>query len=296
MWQWALTIARLPTALDHLLHQRAELLRLRVADRVGHVDDRCARPATAASKASAGRQLGARGVLGAELDVVARARPARAPARRRCGCAPGRPRGVVRSLWVMWMSLVAMKTWSCRLRAGSRAAAATSRPRPRSAPAPRSPAHRPPPTSLGDAPHRLRLAGRGRREARLDDVHPEARELLRDADLLVDGQAAPGACSPSRRVVSKTRMRQAIRQCPRRRRSACSAAPLGPAHPAALRVDEAHVARSSPPTGSIGRLALLGRRRLNSGAPRCPRRSSASRTSRPGSRQDPLHLGADLGR
>ncbi len=56
--------------LDHLPHQPAELLRLGVADGIGHVDDRCARGDGRLEGLEQEADLGARSVLGAELDVV----------------------------------------------------------------------------------------------------------------------------------------------------------------------------------------------------------------------------------
>jgi hypothetical protein len=44
---------------------------------------------------------------------------------------------------------------------------------------------------LGDRPHRLEVAGRGDREARLDDVDAQPRELLRDLELLGAVEADP---------------------------------------------------------------------------------------------------------
>ncbi len=61
------------------------------------------------------------------------------------------------------------------------------------------------PTLVGDRPDAVEVALGGDREAGLDDVDPQARELLGDLQLLGDVQEMPGACSPSRRVVSKMR-------------------------------------------------------------------------------------------
>ena len=56
----------------------------------------------------------------------------------------------------------------------------------------------------GDQRDRLEVARGGDRKAGLDDVDAQARELVRDLELLGSGSAyAPGACSPSRSVVSK---------------------------------------------------------------------------------------------
>jgi hypothetical protein len=58
-------------------------------------------------------------------------------------------------------------------------------------------------TSLRDLGDRLEVAGRWSREARLDDVDVQPRELLRDLELLLEGEPDAGDCSPSRSVVSK---------------------------------------------------------------------------------------------
>ena len=128
------------------------------------------------------RQLGARGVLRAELDVVVGTD--HAPGLRDAGADPLEDvlAACVRSLCVMWMSLVAMKTCSWRLRAGSSAAAATVT---------SAGTHRASAAMAGalvrgsdfgrDAPDGLGLAGGGGREAGLDDVDAQPRQLLRDA-------------------------------------------------------------------------------------------------------------------
>ena len=96
----------------------------------------------------------------------------------------------MRSLCLRWMSLVAMKTWRCGrsatliasiARCGSpslqRASAATAIP---------------PRRLLGDPADRLEVAGRGGREAGLDDVDLEADQLAGDLELLGGGQAGAG--------------------------------------------------------------------------------------------------------
>ena len=148
--------------------------------------------------------IGARRVLRRELDLVheplARATP------------PSRPRAITssreqRSLCCRWMSDVARKMW-IRLRAAGRH-------RRGAGPdvvlgRPRQPADRravAAPHLLGHRLDRLRITGRGGGIARLDHVHAESRELVRDLELLVQVMVQPGACSPSRSVVSKTRTR-----------------------------------------------------------------------------------------
>ena len=59
----------------------------------------------------------------------------------------------------------------------------------------------------GDLLDRVEVARRGDREAGLDDVDAEARQLLGDLELLGSVQRVPGDCSPSRRVVSNSRTR-----------------------------------------------------------------------------------------
>ncbi len=59
----------------------------------------------------------------------------------------------------------------------------------------------------GDRLHALEVTWRRDREARFDDVDAEPRKLVRDLDLLARFRWMPGACSPSRRLVSKKRTR-----------------------------------------------------------------------------------------
>ena len=68
---------------------------------------------------------------------------------------------------------------------------------------------------FADPPDRLGVGLRGDGEAGFDDVHAERLELPGQPDLLLDvASRSPGACSPSRRVVSKMTSRSAIgRQC-----------------------------------------------------------------------------------
>jgi hypothetical protein len=78
----------------------------------------------------------------------------------------------------------------------------------------------------GDRLHGLEVAGRRDREAGLDDVDAQARELVGDLELLAVFSEMPGDCSPSRSVVSKIRTRSAAWPC-RRSLSAWSSALLG---------------------------------------------------------------------
>ena len=62
-------------------------------------------------------------------------------------------------------------------------------------------------TSAAIGADRREVAVRGDREPGLDDVHAERVELARQAQLLAAVMLKPGACSPSRSDVSKTRTR-----------------------------------------------------------------------------------------
>ena len=56
---------------------------------------------------------------------------------------------------------------------------------------------------FGDGPHRLEVARRACREARLDNIHAQPVELPCDFQLLRRRQPDSADCSPSRSVVSK---------------------------------------------------------------------------------------------
>ena len=56
---------------------------------------------------------------------------------------------------------------------------------------------------FGNPPDGLRVVLRRNREAGFDDVDAQKFELAGQADLLLDAHRESGACSPSRRVVSK---------------------------------------------------------------------------------------------
>ena len=92
---------------------------------------------------------------------------------------------VICSLCSMWMSLVAMKVWI-----RGRSDVAHRLPAPRRCPAcgPRQAADHRAFHLPRDRLHRLEVARRGDREARLDDVHPQPRQLLCDLQLLVPVQ------------------------------------------------------------------------------------------------------------
>ena len=194
LWQWTLTVAWSPTSVDDPLDQRAELGRDRVADGVRDVDRGGAGLDDGLVDLEQVVDVGARGVLGGELDLGVAARAARG----RGGPSGPPPRAPVsrsiRSLCLRWMSLVAMKTWRCGrsatliasiARCGSpslqRASAATAMP---------------PRRLLGDPADRLEVARRGGREAGLDDVDLEPRELAGDLELLGGGQPGAGRLLP----------------------------------------------------------------------------------------------------
>ena len=174
------------------------LVRHRVADGVGDVDRRRALVERDLQHLGGELDVGARGVHRRELDVVAQ---------RACACAtaarawPLTSSRVDCSWWSMWMSDVEMNVWM-RGRSASRTA---SHARSMSAAWARArPAMTGPCDLAGDRLHRLEVAGRGDREAGLDHVDAQARELMGDLELLGRCSArCPGDCSPSRSVVSK---------------------------------------------------------------------------------------------
>ena len=205
LWQWTLTTAASPTdALTTCADERAELGRDRVADRVRDVDawsrrrrPRPRRPRSRNSgsvrEASSAREL--------DLRVAARA-----PGGRSAPSGPPRraPRSrSMRSLCLRWMSLVAMNTCRCgrsatpiasTARCGSpsvqRARAATATPRVSSAirlTASKSP---------GEAA--------GKPASMTSTLRRTSWRATSSFSAAV--RPAPGACSPSRRVVSKIRI------------------------------------------------------------------------------------------
>ncbi len=82
----------------------------------------------------------------------------------------------------MWMSLVEMKVW---MRGRSESLIEFQTASMSWKPVRARPQITGPCTSLGDRLHGLEVAGRGDREAGLDHVHPEPRELVRDLELLL---------------------------------------------------------------------------------------------------------------
>ena len=84
----------------------------------------------------------------------------------------------------MWMSLVAMKVW---MRGRSESLTAFQAASMSCMAVRASPQITGPCDLARDRLHGLEVAGRGDREAGLDDVDAEPRELVRDLDLLVRG-------------------------------------------------------------------------------------------------------------
>ena len=171
-------VAQLRAALVEVDQEALELGGHGVADRVRDVDGGRALLDRRRDHLGHEAAVGAGGVLAGELDVLDHgARETDGVDRR--GHAPGR--GPSAACTVMWMSLVAMNVWMRGRSAPRTASPATltsfSLARARAATIT-------PETSSATARVRLEVAGRGDREAGLDDVHPEARELLADLDLL----------------------------------------------------------------------------------------------------------------
>ena len=79
LWQWTLTVALVADERDDAPDQRAELGRDRVADGVGDVDRRGAGLDDRLVDLEQEVELGARGVLGGELDLGVAAELSRAP-------------------------------------------------------------------------------------------------------------------------------------------------------------------------------------------------------------------------
>ena len=188
--------------------ERAELGRDRVADGVRDVDGRRAGLDDGLVDLEQEVGVGAGGVLGAELDLGVAAERLAAVADPADGLAPAPVSRSIRSLCLRWMSLVAMKTWRCGrsatliasiARCGSpsrqRASAATAialRLRAIRWTASKSP---------GDA------AGK---PASMTSTFSRT-SWRATSSFSAAVSPAPGACSPSRRVVSKIRTRPAGR-------------------------------------------------------------------------------------
>ena len=156
-----------------------------VADGVGNVHRRGAGLDGRLDDLGEEVQLGAGGVLGRELDVLADSLGALARPRRRAATISSL---AIFSLNSRWMALVARKTWmrgsaaslerfAGAVDVGVVAAGQAADDRP---------AH-----FAGDGLHRLEIAGRRDREAGLDDVHAQVRKRVGDLQLL--GQVHAGA-------------------------------------------------------------------------------------------------------
>ena len=294
LWQWTLTVAWSPTRSTTRSTSAAELGRDGVADRVRDVDRRRRRPRRPPRRPGAGSRC-----------PCAR-RPRRRTRSRRRGRAPrgrggpsGPPRPApvsrsIRSLCLRWMSLVAMNTWRCgrwaTLIASIARCGSPSRQRARAATA----------MSCGVSWAIRRTAskspGRGGREAGLDDVDLEARELAGDLELLGGGQAGAGRLLPvaqgrvedadaARRHERPGRARVRARLIARRP-GVVAAAWAWPAW-TSTGLRNGIWARSRAPTCSIWWSRSAARSRSNS-CRRCrSRRSSGRRTSRPGCRRGP---------
>ena len=189
LWQWTLTVACAPTRSTTFPTRTPELGRDGVADGVGDVDGRRAGLDDRLVDLQQEVEVGPRGVLGGELDLGVApellapvADPADGFGERRLAVDPelvlevdvaGRDEHVeVRPLGDL-----------DRLDRPLRVAVLAARERRDGDPAA---------GLLGDPPDRLEVAGRGGREAGLDDVDLEPRQLAGDLELLGRGQAGAG--------------------------------------------------------------------------------------------------------
>jgi hypothetical protein len=107
------------------------------------------------------------------------------------------------SLASRWIGLVPMKMW---IRLRSPPEPARSPKRSMSLRVARASEQMIGPSIVPAIPRSLCVARRGGGEARLDDVDPQGGERLGDAQLGLSVIEKPGACSPSRSVVSKMRI------------------------------------------------------------------------------------------
>ena len=291
MWQWTLTVRLRADEPDDALDQRPELGRDGVADGVGDVDRRGAGLDDGLVDLEQVVEVGPRGVLGGELDLgVASellapvADPADGLGERRVAVDPelvlevdvaGRDEHVeMRPLGDL-----------DRLDRALRVAVLAAGQRRDGDPAP---------GLLGDPADGLEVAGRGGREAGLDDVDLEPRELAGDVELLGGGQAGAGGLL----AVAQGGVEDADASPPGR--TARRAGGTGAAHRAAPgvvaaacawpatdldRVEERHLGAQpgADPLDEV--VAVGGAQALELGAgPIRSRRSSARRTCRPGSR------------
>ena len=173
--------------------------RQRVADRVGQVDGRGAGLDRGVRHLAEELQVAPGGVLGRELHVRACAARACATASRICARQLARS---MRSLCSRWRSEVARNTWM-RGRAAPASAAQARSMSPVTARA--RPGHDRPSAPPRRRPHRLEIPVGRDREAGFDDVRrPAAPAAAAMRSFSAGVMLKPGACSPSRSVVSKT--------------------------------------------------------------------------------------------
>ena len=181
-----------------IFDQRRHLGGQRVPDGVGHVDGRRAGGDRGGEGLRQKRAIGARGVLGRELDVgaailrVAHAFGVSSSARAR----------VIRSLRCRWRSEVAKKTWMRGRAARLTDWAAASMSVETHEPAPRREHLAGGACDLRDAAGDQRRCRRKTRLDRVDASAPSSKRAMRRRAAGVI--AAPGDCSPSRRVVSNS--------------------------------------------------------------------------------------------
>ena len=180
MWQWTLTTAPEPTRSTTLRVSGAELGGDGVADGVGDVDGGGAGVDDGLVDAQQEVVVGAGGVLGAELDLGVAAQLSRRVADpvdgRREGLLAGHPQLVHEVDVAGGDEEVQVRPLGRpeRLDAALRVAVAAAR----------QAGHGDALGLRGDALDGLEVARRGGREAGLDDVHVEARQLARDLELL----------------------------------------------------------------------------------------------------------------
>ncbi len=155
----------------------------------------------------------------------------------------------------------------------------------------------------GDPLDRLEVAGRGGREAGLDDVDLEADELAGDLELLGGGQPGAGRLLPvaEGRVedadaspAGRTARRAGVRRCSSRRPGVVAAAWAWPARP---RPDRGTPSGSRSSAADLLDLVVAVGLRAAARTRRGPcrsRRSSGAAKCRPGCRQDGPHRLADV--
>ena len=193
LWQWTLTVAWSPTSVDDPLDQRPELGRDRVADGVRDVDRGGAGLDDRLVDLEQVVEVGPRGVLGGELDLGVAAEllaPVADPADRL-----GERRLAIDPELVLEVD-VAGRDEHVEVRPLGDLDR-LDRPLRVAVPAAGERRDRDPALGLlGDPADRLEVARRGGREAGLDDVDLEARQLAGDLELLGGGQPGAGRLLP----------------------------------------------------------------------------------------------------